>query len=400
MVNPAFHLSYVQIPQSDLYLLFQTMRGAVDIVPREFVQELERFVSSAANSLSEAEVDTLKRRGYLTDLPAEQELEQAATILNVLSRNLQPLVELTFDLSVSSDDSPPLVDKLFSLANSIAGDQGVIKVLLDISSASIDEQVMVRILDQARHNRSAVVPQLTIAGFASLTPWLRSENFRHAVLMSDRETLSLDVESVADNIINVFKQQIQLLWRCDIEGMDQEQLAAVLAIIRRVREKYSFFSTRFVSGQLDQATVENFIPVDGTFLPYISPENESVLNTLLSFVLTPKRINYYPFFAPDAHKLTLNLNSKRVSYKSPHGEEVSGDFDEILASVVRAKATPAPEAATLLVQERVACKYSLICGCRSDQKECAAVFEQRLRQVLPLLVFNLQQWKARAAGAE
>src|SRR5215213_2112822 len=109
MVHPAFYLSYIPIPQSDLCLLLQTMRGAVDIVPREFVQELERFGSSDANGLSDAEIDTLKRRGYLTDLPAEQELEQAATILNVFSRNIQPVVELSFDLSVSSDDSSDLI---------------------------------------------------------------------------------------------------------------------------------------------------------------------------------------------------------------------------------------------------------------------------------------------------
>jgi hypothetical protein len=78
MVYPAFHLSYVQIPQSDLYLLFQAMRGAVDIVPRKFVQELERFGSSDTNGLSDAEIDTLKRRGYLTDLSPEKELGKCA----------------------------------------------------------------------------------------------------------------------------------------------------------------------------------------------------------------------------------------------------------------------------------------------------------------------------------
>src|SRR5215216_1811777 len=109
MVYPAFHLSYVPIPQSDLYLLLQAMRGAVDIVLREFVQDLEHFGSSHANGLSDAEIDMLKRRGYLTDLPPEQELEQASTILNLFSRNLQPLVELSFDLSVSSGDSSDLV---------------------------------------------------------------------------------------------------------------------------------------------------------------------------------------------------------------------------------------------------------------------------------------------------
>ena len=407
MVHPAFHLSYVQIPQSDLYLLFQAMRGAVDIVPREFVQELERFGSSDANGLSDAEIDTLKRRGYLTDLPAEQEIDQAASILNLLSRNLQPVVELTFDLSVSSGDSSDLVDKVMLLANNLAGEQGTIKVCVEISSAPIDEQVMARILDQARLYRTRANPRLTIAGFQTLTPWLKSENFRQALLVSDRESLPLAVDSVADNIINVFKQQIQLLWRCDIDGMSPEQLAVVLAIIRRVREKYPFFNTQLISGKLADETIENFIPVDGTFLPYISPDNESVLNTLLSLVLTPKRINYCPFFVPDAHKLACDLHSKRVSYKSPSGDEVIGDLGEIVARVESANATPVLTAETPLIQERVTCKYALLCGCQSgmngcsnDQQECTAVFEQRLRQVLPLLVFNLQQWKGRAASSQ
>lgn len=406
MVYPAFHLSYVPIPQSDLYLLFQAMHGAVDIVPREFVQELERFGSSGTNGLSDVEVDTLKRRGYLTDLPPEQELEQASTILNILSRNFHPVVDLTFNLSISSDDSSELVDKLFSLAKSIAGDQGGTNVHLEISSAPINEQVMTRILDQACLNRSTVIPRLTIAGFETLTPWLKSENFHQALLVSDSESLSLTVDSVADNIINFFKQQILLVWRCDIDGMSREQLAAIVAIIERVREKYPFFNTRLISGKLAMEAIESFIPIEGTFLPYISPDNEPVLNMLLNLVLTPKRINYYPFFINAPHKLDCELHSRRVSYKSPFGDEVSGGLDEIMARVESAKAEPALTAEKLPIQERVACKYALICGCKSgmngsanDQKECAAVFEQRLRQVLPLLVFNLQQWKGRAASS-
>src|SRR5215204_4090043 len=380
MVYPAFHLSYVPIPQSDLYLLLQPMRGAIDIVPREFVQELERFGSSDTNGLSDAEIDTLKRRGYLTELSPEQELEQAATILNVLSRNLQPLVELTFDLSVSSDDSSDLIEKLFSLGKNLAGEQG-------------------------RLYRSAVIPRLSTDGFETLTPWARSENFRHALLVSDRKSLSVAVDSIANNIINFYKQQIHLTWNCDIDGMSAEQLAAVIAIIKRVREKYPFFNTRLISGKLAVDTIENFIPVDATFLPYISPDNEPVLNMLLSLVLTPKRINYHPFFIPNAHKIAAELHSKRVIYTSPSRAEVSGDLDEITARVESAKATSTTALDTALIQERVNCKYALVCGCQSgmngdakNQKECAADFEQRLRQVLPLVVFNLQQWKGRAAA--
>src|SRR5215217_4992672 len=404
MVYPALHLSYVQIPQSDLYLLFQTMRGSIDIVRREFVQDLEQFGSSSANGLSEAEVDALKRRGYLTDLPAEQELGQAATILNVLSRNVQPLVELTLDLAESSSESVDLVDKLFSLAKSIAGEHGVIKVHPEIPPASINERVMSRILDQARLHHSTVVPRLTIAAFPALTPWLKSENFHQALLISDRESLSRDVESIANNIINSFKQQVHVLWRCDVEGMDQEQLAAVLATIGRVREKYSFFTALLISGQLAHDRIENFIPIDGAFLPYISPDNEPMINMLMSLVLTPHRLNYYPFFASGAHKLACELRSNSMSYKSPAGEEVTGEMDDIVTRVESAKATSI-DSVTPLIRERASCKYSLICGCGdrtngfvNGQQECAAVYEQRLRQVLPLLVFNIQKRNTRAAG--
>jgi hypothetical protein len=125
-------------------------------------------------------------------------------------------------------------------------------------------------------------------------------------------------------------------------------------------------------------------------------------------VLMPKRINYHPFFAPEPHKLDCELHSKRVSYKSPSGAEATGGLDEILAYVESAIGAQGMKAdsATPLIQERAACKYSLICGCRNgmdgianDQKECAVVYEQRLRQVLPLLVFNLQQRKERAAAS-
>ncbi len=406
MVYPSFHLSYIRIPQSDLYLLLHTVRGAVDIVPQEFVQELERFGSSDGSGLSEAEEDTLKRRGYLTDSPPEQELEQAATILRVLSRNLQPLVELTFNLPASiDDDSSELVEKVFSLARRIAGEQGSVKVSLEIASAAIDEQTMAHVLDQVRRHRCTVVPQLTIAGFEALTPWLKSENFRQALLVSDRENLSVDVESVANNIINFFKQQIHLLWRCDVNGMSPEQLAAIVEIIRRVRDKYPIFTTRLISDHTSQTASENWITVGETFLPFINRDNEGVLNTVLSLVLMPKRINYFPFFAPDAHKLTCELAGKRVSYKSPSGNEVSGDLNEIQSHIESTNDTPAMKTSPP-VEERAACKYALICGCRqgmngdsNGQPDCASVYEERVRHVLPLLVFNLQNWKTRAAGS-
>jgi hypothetical protein len=376
------------------------MRGAVDIVPREFVRELERFGSSEPSSLSEAEIDSLKRRGYLTALPSEQELEQAGTVLRLLSQNFQPLVELTFHCSENIEDASGLVDELFVLAKRMAGEHGVIQTHVKISVARIDEQVMTRILDRAQTYGSTVIPQLTMAGFEALIPWLKSENFRQALLISDRENLPLAVDAVADNIINFFKQQVYLSWRCNISGMDSAQLAAVLAIVDLVRQKYPSFTTRLITDPMDQATTDNWLTIDDTFLPFISPDNESVLKTLLSFVLAPNRINYHPFFAPDAHKLSCELESKQVTYKSPSAEEVSGQFDDVRAGLENNTASPVIEMDAImpLIQKRVSCKYALMCGCRNgmdgcsdDQQTCAALYEQRLRQVLPLLLFNLKR---------
>lgn len=410
----SFHLSQLQIPQLDQFLLFQTMRGAVDIVPGELVRELEHFGGSELTALSEAELETLKRRGYLTDLSAEHQQEQARTILRVLSENLQSLVELTFRFQpdgehASSQAAPDLelVDELFSLADKIAGEQGVVLIHLEISAAHLDAQLMSRILDRAQAHNSMVIPQLTLAGLEALTPWLKSENFRHALLTTDAESMSLAVERTASHIINFFNQQIHPSWKCNINGMSAEQLEAMLLIFERVRQKYPFFKLHLVSDGIDEATVDNWITINGTALPFISADNESVLSTLLSFILMPNRINYKPFFAPGSHKLTCALETKRVTYESATGEELVEGFNHIRARFEEPVERPAinVEAATL-IPERVFCKYALVCGCNrginecsaGDVQQCTEVYERRLQQVLPLLLFNLQ--KSRRLAAE
>ena len=65
MAHLSHHLSHVQIGQQDQFLLLQTLRGAVDVVSGEMARDLCR---PGLAGLSEAEVETLKRRGYLTEL--------------------------------------------------------------------------------------------------------------------------------------------------------------------------------------------------------------------------------------------------------------------------------------------------------------------------------------------
>jgi len=400
----------------DQFLLFQTMRGAIDIAPGDIIRGLGHLGDSEVSALSEDEIETLKRRGYLTELSPQQEQEQARTILRVLSEKLQSPVELTFHLQTdggrqsSQDDSAAasLIDRLFSLADRIADEQGRMVTNVEIPFGHINAQLMTRILDQAQAHNSMVLPQLTFAGFEALTPWLKSENFRHALLVSDRENLSLAVEDAANKIISFFDQQVHPSWKCNISGMSSRQLETILLIFERVRQKYASFTLCLIGETIDETASDNWVTINETSLPFISPENEIVLSTLFSFVLMPNRINYQPFFAPGSHKLTCVLESKQVTYESPTGEKIVGEFDQVEASFEESITPPAVDnaAAEALIQQRVSCKYALLCRCNPDTSECSPgislkcteVFEQRLRQVLPLLLFNLKKNKPRAVA--
>jgi len=403
----------------DQFLLFQTMRGAIDIAPGEIIRGLGHLGDSEVSALSEAEIETLKRRGYLTELSAQEEQEQARTILRVLSEKLHSPVELTFRLqtdggrqsSQDDNDAAGLIDKLFSLADKTADEPVRVVTNVEIPFAHINAQLMTRILDQAQAHNSMVLPQLAFAGCEALTPWLKSENFRHALLISDRDNLSLAVENAANKIINFFDQQVHPSWKCNISGMSSQQLETILLIFERVRQKYASFTLCLVGDAIDETAIDNWVTINETSLPFISPENEIVLSTLFSFVLMPNRINYQPFFAPGSHKLTCVFETKQVTYESPCGEKIIGEFDQIGAGFEESiRPTAGDKAATMaLIQQRVSCKYALLCRCNPGVSECSSgnglqcadVYERRLRQVLPLLLFNLKKSKPRAvAGAE
>jgi len=399
MIYPSFHISRVQIPSLDQFLLFQTMRGAVDIVAGDVARELDHCGESDS-TLSEAEMETLKRRGYLTELSASEEQEQARTILRVLSEKLQSPVELVFRFASSGPavDVDDIIDTLFSLVNKIAGEQPAVLIRLEIAHPYIDAQLITHILDEAQAHNGLVLPRVTIAALDALTPWVKSENFRQVLISSDGESMSLDVDGTANNIITFFDQQVHPAWKCHVDGMTSEQLEAMLAIFKRVRQRYPFFSLHLISDRVN----DNRLTVNHTSLPFISQENESVLNTLWSFIRLPQRINYKPFFASRPHKLTFDLDTKRVTYEPATGADTIGCLEQIRARFNDATARPPiePEAAMAsigtLIDDRLSCKYALICGSNcgihdGDGRQCGEVYEQRVQQVLPLLFFNLQK---------
>jgi hypothetical protein len=92
-MQTSFHLAHVQIPRTENSLLFQTFRGAVDIIPRDLAVAVQDFGQSGG-LLSEAEVETLKKRGYLTESTPRQELEQAQAVMRLSAKNYRRLVEL------------------------------------------------------------------------------------------------------------------------------------------------------------------------------------------------------------------------------------------------------------------------------------------------------------------
>jgi hypothetical protein len=371
------------------------------------VRDLMRLGGPEPAGLSEPEVETLKRRGYLTELSAEQELEQARAILRVLSGNLQRLVELNFVFPPHAEQpsSPAvtdggLVDELFSSAYGLAGEQCSVITNLEIFAPRVDAAVVTSILETAHTHDSVVLPQLTMAGLDAIKPWLKSENFRTVIITSDATNMPTDVERAADDIASLFDHQIHASWKCRIDGMSVGQLEALSLIYERVRQKYSFFKIHLVSDQMEETAPPDSVAAGATSLPYISSDNETVLGTLMSLILMPSRVNYNPFFKPQSYKLTCAVDTGEVTYQAADAKKVAG-FGPAGARLRESmERLPADVGAALArVAEGELCKYALICGCRRgvngcpavESGECAALYERRLRQVLPLLLFNLRK---------
>lgn len=402
MAHPSLHLSHVQIAQLDQFLLIQTLRGAVDVVSGDMVRDLG---SPDLAGLSEAEVEALKRRGYLTESSAEQEREQARAVLRVLSDKVQRVVELEFVFPADAVQSPPasvngggLVDELFSLAYGAAGEQGVVVTNLDISSARVDADALGSIIGKARDHDCVILPRLTVEGLDAIGPWLQSENFRKVIIESDASSAPRDVEKAVGGITELFARQILPSWRCEIDGMSGEQLAAVHQIYERVHQKYPFFTLDLISERMREADPAGSVAAGGAELPSISAANAPVLGTLTSLTFMPNRVNYKPFFEPDPETLTCDLATGEVTYKAGDDEAVVG-LDAVRARLLDASREP-KAAASAVAEAGAFCKYALICGCRRPTDGghdadggagCAELYERRLRQVLPLFIFNLRR---------
>lgn len=421
MTHLSRYLSHVQIAQLDQFLLLQTIRGAVDVVPGEMMRDLMGFGGPRPDLLSEPEVEALKRRGYLTELSAAEESEQARAILRVLSGNLQRLVELDFVFPTDAEraTSPAvaggaLVDELFSLAYEMAGEQGRVIANLEIPSARVDADAVASIIETAQSRDSVILPQLTFDGLDAIKPWLKSENFRNVIINSDAANMPAEAGRLADDIVSLFDRQVHPSWKCQVDGMSAAQLEAVALIYERVRQKYSFFRINLVSDRMDETAPPASVAAGGVGLPCISADNETVFGTLLSLVFGPSQINYKPFFEPESHKLTCAVDTGRVTYRAGGGEESEG-LDAARAQLGEAMARVPSDvsAAVARAAEGELCKYALVCGCRRgvngcpavESGQCAALYERRLHQVLPLLMYNLRKrgatpQHAASAGSE
>lgn len=407
-MHVSYHFATVPVPQTDRYVLFQTLRGAVDIVPADIALSLERSEHLASTSLSESEADLLTRRGYLTEQAPEQERQQSRAALRIAAQQIRPSVEMIFrfppdsSLTAESAAGADQIAEVFSIGTELAGEEGLLMVSLEITTPEVDREVMNHIVGAANQRDYPLLPQITIDGLGALGPWLRSENFRQVTLSTNSSNMSLDVQTVTQKIVDCFENQVYVSWKCTVDEMSAEQMGAVRAICEGVRQKYSNFILLPLSEKCETASAASSIDI-GNDLPVIRTENAVVLSTLLRFITLPAMINYNPFFHTDPDKLILDLGNTRLSYQSAKGEAPIEGADAVrrhAASLTAQKSENLWEAIEQ-TSDCPACKYALVCGrdwigtCGySTIDQCAASFEHRMEQVLPLLFFNLRgNWR-------
>jgi hypothetical protein len=404
IMRTSSHFVCVPIRQTNRYLMFHTLRGAVDLVSDEIGLALER--GEEINSmLSEVEAESLKRRGYLTGQTREQEEEQSHAALSIAARNTRPSVELIFRFPSSAPyrtaEGSDRLDEFFSVAADLEQGGLLVLVKLEISSPEVDRELMDRILEVAIARDYAIILEVTMAGIDALWPWLKSENFRHVTLISDKSNMSPDAGRIAEKIALFFERQVYVSWKCNVDGLSAEQIDAVRAIRDRVRQKYSNFILLLLSDEREGEAEPYSLPSGGGHLPVVNSENVGVLLTMLRFVTRSDLINYNPFFSLEPDKLIYDLASEELFYQSAGSEVSLSDVNE-LRQYIR---IPEERPLSLEIIEQgsacPSCKYALVCGrdwigkCGyPDINRCAASFEQRLKQVLPLLFFNLQgNWR-------
>jgi hypothetical protein len=400
-MHTSFHVAFVPVPQSDRQLLFQTLKGAVDLIPEELATVL-RQVDGGLAALTAAEIDTLTRRGYLTDQTHEQEQEQARAVLRLAARNFRPGLEIVFRLSSAHEpeaDRPEhaaRIAEVFSLGDSAAKSDRLLSVALEIAAPEVEPPLIEAIIAEADRRDLPIVPVVTPQGLKALRPWRKSQNFQFAILETDGATMPADAAELAACVIGYFEHQVHIGWRCEIDRLSPAQAAAASAVRQQVREKYPSFMVWLVSKDLGGTEEPGYLAANGSRLPYVSADNEGVLKTLFRFLTAPRQINYTPFFQPETARLVFTVGTNQLSYESPAREGVEG------LAAVRAAIELETQQAPVSVwpprggaAECLSCKYSLVCGRDwmsaygyDTTRECAGLFERRLQQVLPLLLYN------------
>lgn len=411
------YLARLHIPGSSQFLLFQTVKGSIDIVHEQIVQALDVFDGVDASSLSEAEIQALNVRGYLTEQPPEQEREYVRAVLGLLSKNIFSHTEVTFRFPRDAREGGTLsigrnlIGEVFSLANGLTNGNGTIATRLEVLTNQVDAETIENILEMATRVDSPVVPQVSVAGLDGLKPWLKSVNFRYVLLYTDNSSESVNVEDVTSKTISLYNQQIHPTWRCNIDAMSSEQLQSVLAATQNVRQKYGSFRLCLISNDINEIADSDPLLINGHLIPYINVNNEVTLSTIFRFISTPRRINYNPFFQRDSEKLTFDVGTKQLTYQPAASSQIIEGANSIRAAIeesaVRAHENSHDDNSS--ASQQSSCKYALVCGCgrrsidsaNNEIEGCAnaGAFEARLKQVLPVLLFNLQgNWRPPETG--
>jgi hypothetical protein len=401
-MHTSVHVAFVPVPQSDRHLIFQTLTGAVDLIPEELVAALQQGDGDSAAALSEPEIETLTRRGYLTDKTPEQERAQAEAVLRLAARNLRAGTEIVFRFSSAGEPATNRladledIDEVFRLGASAAKREQLVSVALEVSAPEVEPSIIERIISKAAEQDYAIVPVVTPAGLHALRPWRKSQNFPFTVLETDCSTMPADAVELSECIMSYFERQIHMGWRCNVDQMSAAQLAAVSAVREQVRVRYPSFMVWLVSEATDGTGEPAYAAANGSRVPYISADNEGVLKTLFRFLTAPRQVNYSPFFQPVGARLAYTVGAQQVSYAPAAGPGVEG-FAAVRAALEQeGQREPLslwpPRGGTA---ECLSCKYSLVCGqdwiaaCGyRTSSECAGRFERRMRQVLPLLLYN------------
>lgn len=403
-MHSSLYATSLPISQSDHFLLFQTLRGAVDI----FRGDIRTALGSAGTDssvLSEDEIKALKLRGYLTESRPEQELEQGHRILAILRRGLRPEVELKFHFPASGNGATKTasgedIREAFRLAASLADDERILLVRPVISSPEVDPAIMASVLEESLEGHLPVLPEVTFAGLPALNAWLKSENFNHVDLVTDRSNVPDDSESAACRIVELFEHQIYVSWKCGVDGLSATQLDTISSITRSVRQKYPDMMLFLLSDELSGTAETGMVKAGEDSLSFISSENLDLLNTLLRFIVGANRVNFRPFFQPEADELALDLATGQFSYNCPSKRQRLEGFGQIHSAIEAERGLSSfvgSPASSVHADQCVSCKYALVCGrdwigkySYQGSGECASLLEKRISQVLPLLLFNLR----------